>query len=209
MNEDMGVRLTRSVRLLLLAACVAIVASCATGPAGHPKYRRRTVIVGMEPAEAEKLKRVAEVAEQRAATLQADLQRLQKRYARLREQYKRAGDLYGAEDRARAAALERDVERLRADLAQAEEAFISMESGLRGVYTRAEAISALAEARVRVERAKRKAPNDDASLAEARTKLEDSERQIKAQAYVAAVFFASRARRLADALIAAPPAAAR
>ena len=119
--------------------------------------------------------------------------------------------MYATEERERLVRLEREYARLQADLAQAEDAFRLMESGLRGVYTRAEAISALAEARVRVQRASQLVSEDEIKLVEARAKLDDADRQLKTKAYVASVFFASRARRLAEELIregSAPPASA-
>jgi hypothetical protein len=48
--------------------------------------------------------------------------------------------------------LEREIARLRADLAQAEAAMVAIESGLRAVHSRADAVSSLAEARIAVER---------------------------------------------------------
>lgn len=100
----------------------------------------------------------------------------------------------------RAAYLELEVERLRADLHQAEEAMVAIESGLRGVHTRADAVSALAEARIAVERAGRVAPWREGEAAEARRKLEDAEVQLQEGHPGSAVFFASRARRIADTL---------
>ncbi len=64
--------------------------------------------------------------------------------------------------------FEREVERLRADLRQAEESLVAMESGLRGFQSRADAVSALAEA----------------------------SRQLQSGHVGSAVFFASRAQRI-------------
>jgi hypothetical protein len=97
-------------------------------------------------------------------------------------------------------ALEREVARLRSDLAKAESAMVAIESGLRGAQTRADAVSALAEARIAVERARVSAPWRRAEIAELSSKLEEAERQFQAGNPGSAVFFASRAQRIADAL---------
>ncbi len=65
-------------------------------------------------------------------------------------------------------------QRLRADLLQAEESIVSLESGLRGLHTRADAVSAVAEARIALERVSRSAPWRRDRIAEAREKLEGS-----------------------------------
>jgi hypothetical protein len=109
-------------------------------------------------------------------------------------------DVYQAAHQERTAHLEREVARLRADLHQAEEAMVTIESGLRGVHTRADAVSALAEARIAVERAGQSIPWRPDEVREARAKLEEAERQLEAGHSGSAVFFASRARRIAETL---------
>jgi hypothetical protein len=94
--------------------------------------------------------------------------------------------------------LEREVERMRADVRQAEDAMIYLESGMRGEHTRADAVSAVAEARVAVEHACERAPWRNSDCEEARSKLKEAERQIQRSRMGAAVFFASRAQRIAD-----------
>jgi hypothetical protein len=96
--------------------------------------------------------------------------------------------------------LELEVERLRADLREAEEAMVAIESGLRGVHSRADAVSTLAESRIAVERASRDVPWRRERVLEARQKLVEAERQFQAGHTGSAVFFASRARRIAAAL---------
>jgi len=96
--------------------------------------------------------------------------------------------------------LEREVQRLRGDLREAESAMVAIESGLRGAQTRADAVSALAEARISLERARTSAPWRGAEIAELTEKLEEAERQFQSGNSGSAVFFASRAKRLADAL---------
>lgn len=100
----------------------------------------------------------------------------------------------------RTAHLEREVTRLRADLRQAEQAMVAIESGLRGVHSRADAVSSIAEARIAVERASQSVPWRPAQVREAHAKLEEAERQLEAGHSGSAVFFASRARRIAETL---------
>ena len=100
----------------------------------------------------------------------------------------------------RATQLELEVERLRADLREAEEAMVAIESGLRGVHGRADAVSTLAESRIAVERASRNVPWRSERVMEAQQKIEEAERQFQAGHTGSAVFFASRARRIAEAL---------
>jgi hypothetical protein len=94
----------------------------------------------------------------------------------------------------------RDVERLRADIREAEEALIAIESGLKGMHTRAEAVSALADSRILVERAAKLAPWRENSVREAREKLDEADRHIQAGHFGSAMFFTSRARRIASTL---------
>jgi hypothetical protein len=107
--------------------------------------------------------------------------------------YERAGI-----DRARQ--LEVEVERLRTDLREAEESMVAIEAGLRALHGRADAVSALAESKIALERAARNAPWRSERLLEAQQKLDDAEDQLRAGHTASAVFFASRARRIADAL---------
>ncbi len=98
----------------------------------------------------------------------------------------------------RADQLSREVARLRADLHRAEEALVKVESGMRGSYTRANAISALAEARILVRRAAQRTPWRTAETLEAEKKLEEAERQVQQGSPGAALFFVYRARRIAE-----------
>ncbi len=104
--------------------------------------------------------------------------------------YRRAGS-------ERNSRLERELERLRADIAEAEQELVAVESGLRGAQSRADAISALAEARIQVDRARRRAPWRASLLQEAGDKLDDADRLIEAGNFGSAIFFASRAVRIA------------
>jgi hypothetical protein len=98
------------------------------------------------------------------------------------------------------AEVEREVERLRADLRQAEASLAAMESGLRGFQSRADAVSALAEARIAVEREGPKVPWRRDRVEEARAKLREAERQLEEGHFGSAVFFASRAERITESL---------
>ncbi|HKA14464.1 MAG TPA: SH3 domain-containing protein [Myxococcota bacterium] len=96
--------------------------------------------------------------------------------------------------------LEREVARLREDLQQAEDSIVQLESGLRGLHTRADAVSAVAEARIALDRVSAGVPWRRERVAEARAKLEEADRQLASDHLGAAVFFASRARRITDSL---------
>jgi hypothetical protein len=112
----------------------------------------------------------------------------------------RDGEIYRQAQADRIQALEREVARLRADLDEAESAMVAIESGLRGAQTRADAVSALAEARISVERARNAAPWRRNEIADVQDRLEEAERQFQGGNAGSAVFFASRAQRIADSL---------
>lgn len=96
--------------------------------------------------------------------------------------------------------LEREVERLHADLQQAERWIVDLESGLRDLHTRADAVSAVAEARIALDRVSKNVPWRHQRVAEARAKLEEADRQLASDHLGAAVFFASRAQRITESL---------
>ena len=96
--------------------------------------------------------------------------------------------------------FEREVERLRADLRQAEESIVALESGLRGFHSRADAVSAVAEARIGLERVSPTVSWREDSVTDARSKIAEASRQLDAGHVGAAVFFASRAQRITDTL---------
>jgi hypothetical protein len=96
--------------------------------------------------------------------------------------------------------LEREIERLRADLEKAEDALATPESGPRGTPLQADAVSTLAEARIEVDRAEQEVPWRAGTAAEARSKLDEAERQLAEGRSGSAVLFASRATRIATAL---------
>jgi hypothetical protein len=122
-------------------------------------------------------------------------------------------EIYRRVDQERVERLEAEVERLREDLQQAEEVLISIESGLRGNHSRAEAASSLAEARIQVERAARRTPWRPSEILEARGKLDDADGHIQQGNFGAALFFVYSAQRIAGNLeeeakqVAAAPAA--
>jgi SH3 domain-containing protein len=96
--------------------------------------------------------------------------------------------------------LEREVTRLRADLQQAEDSIVQLESGLRSLHTRADAVSAVAEARIALDRVSKGVPWRRDRVAEARAKLEEADRQLASDHLGSAVFFAARAQRITDSL---------
>ncbi len=120
--------------------------------------------------------------------------------AAVRAQEHQEREIYRSAHRERARYLEREVERLKADLRQAEESMVAIESGLRSAHGRADAVSAVAEARLSVGRARQRSPWRRDQLSEAAEKLEEAERQLQADRPGSAVFFASRAQRIADTL---------
>lgn len=102
----------------------------------------------------------------------------------------------------RADRLTRDAERLRADIEDAEQALVSLEAGLKGMHTRADAVSALADARILVARAAQQTPWRADSIQRARDKLDEAERHIEEKYFGSAVFFTARGRRLAEEVLA-------
>lgn len=104
-------------------------------------------------------------------------------------------------DEARRRVLEQEIERLRADLDSAEQTLVAVESGLRGAQTRTQAVSMLAETRIQVERAAERAPWRSAEAHEARAKLAEAERQLAEDHVGSAVFFVTRASRIAKTLL--------
>ena len=109
-------------------------------------------------------------------------------------------EIYRSAQRERSEYLERELARLRTDLRQAETSMMASDSELRVAHTRADAVSAVAEARIAVQRATDTVHWRPEQLEEARDKIEEAERQLRAQHSGGAVFFASRAHRIADGL---------
>lgn len=101
----------------------------------------------------------------------------------------------------RALFLEREVERLRDDLESAEEALIAVESGLNSSYTRATAVSALAEARISVQRAEAELPYLPEVIAEAHRKLTKADSQLAEGHLGAAICFATGAHRISQSAV--------
>jgi hypothetical protein len=101
----------------------------------------------------------------------------------------------------RALFLEREVERLHRDLEAAEEALVAIESGLRSSYNRATAVSALAEARISLQRAEVELPYLPEVVSEARGKLEQADSQLAEGHLGAAICFATRAQRIAQSAV--------
>ncbi len=97
--------------------------------------------------------------------------------------------------------LEREVERLRADLREAEQALRQAESGMQTANTRAEAVSVVAEARIDLARAERAAPWRKQQLEESRALFSQAERELEDERFGTAALLASRAGRVALALV--------
>jgi hypothetical protein len=99
-----------------------------------------------------------------------------------------------ARDRHRIASLENQIERLRADREVAD-------SEVRAGRSRTVAVSMLAEAQIFVDQAAKATPWNPAAIDEARLKLVDAERLLLGGDPAAAVYFASRGRRIAETLL--------
>jgi len=98
---------------------------------------------------------------------------------------------------ARIERLESELKRLRSDLSQAQDALITAESRLKGAHTRALAVRSLAEAHSQLESARVLAPWRSADVEQAETMLAESDGQLQAEHFGAAILFASRAQRVA------------
>jgi hypothetical protein len=109
-------------------------------------------------------------------------------------------EVYRRAEAERVEFFEREITRLREDLARAEASIVAMESGLRGSQSRADAVSGLAEARIALDRVSRRVPWRGERVEEARAKLTEGQRQLDLDHVAAAVFFASRAQGIADSL---------
>jgi hypothetical protein len=109
-------------------------------------------------------------------------------------------EVYRRAEAERVEFFEREIERLREDLARAEASIVAMESGLRGSQSRADAVSGLAEARIAIDRVSKAVPWQQDRLAEAHEKLGEAQRQLDAGHIGSAVFFASRAKGISESL---------
>jgi len=159
-------------RLVACSCIVVLVTGCASPGTGGSDRVSR--------AEHEALQAELAAKDERLQQLQLDLARQTQRVDR----------------------LARDAERLRADIEDAEQALVSLESGLKGMHTRADAVSALADARILVARAAQQAPWRADSIRRARDKLDEAERHIGENYFGSAVFFTARGRRLAEEVLA-------
>jgi hypothetical protein len=92
------------------------------------------------------------------------------------------------------------AENYRKDLEYVEQQFIRVESRIRKTETRADAISATAEARIMLDQARssEKIPAQSPLLRESLSKLTDAEIQLEKGNYGGAVFFAQRSLKLAE-----------
>jgi hypothetical protein len=111
-------------------------------------------------------------------------------------------EIYRRAEAERVEFFERELARLRDDLARAEASIVAMESGLRGSQSRADAVSALAEARIALDRVSKRVPWRQDRVAEANAKLVEARRQLDADHVASSVFFASRAMGIAESLAA-------
>lgn len=108
----------------------------------------------------------------------------------------------------RAERLEREAGRLQRDLIEAEEALVTAESGPGQSHTRAEVVTAAAEARIQVERASTRLPWDPQLIEVARARLATCEQELAEGHLGAAMYFATRAASTAEGALAEAGAAA-
>lgn len=104
-------------------------------------------------------------------------------------------------DRERIASLQREVERLQADLHQAEVAMLATDSEVCSRRDRASTVSLLAETRISIDKAALTVPWYPAAIDEARRELAEAVRQLEGGHPPGAVYFAARGRRIADTLV--------
>ncbi len=88
--------------------------------------------------------------------------------------------------------LEREIERLKAELARAEQTLIAVESGLQSGYTRADAVKSLAEAQINLEKTMGFSPWHDEKIVQAQEKLKTARSHIDAGRFGAGLFFVYR-----------------
>lgn len=200
--------MTRSsmARRALCGALLASLALPACAGLDHPKARRRAHAAQVQAlkVEVEELRAACgreEARDDEIRRVRAENARLEGERTRLRRIVARAADVYGAEERERAERYRREVERLRADLAQAERALVAPSSRSSEGDTRAQAVFELAEARVMVARVEQSQAAGEKELRKVHRKLEDAEHQLTLENFAGSIFFASRARRLAEALV--------
>lgn len=96
--------------------------------------------------------------------------------------------------------LEGQVTQLQQKLKQSDGELVAIESHLREEHSRADAVSALAGARVKLQRAARDAPWRAKEIDEANDRLYVAERRIESGDYGAAAFFIYRASGTADSI---------
>jgi len=111
-------------------------------------------------------------------------------------------EVYGRAEADRVKLLEQEIDRLRDDVRSAEETLVAVESGMRGAQTRTELVSQQAETRIQIDRAAKRAPWRADAVAEARAKLAEADRQLAEGHVGSAIFFVSRASRIATTLLA-------
>lgn len=103
-------------------------------------------------------------------------------------------EIFDRADADRVQALEREVERLKMDLVRAEDALTLSD------YSRANAVSSLAEAQMQLNRAAEVAPWRLETIKQARDKLETAQKHIDSEYFGAAAFFVYRANRIVEEL---------
>lgn len=88
--------------------------------------------------------------------------------------------------------LEREIVRLKTELARAEETLVAVESGLQSGYTRADAVKSMAEAQMQLEKTTGLAPWHTGQITQAQDKLTTAQSHIDAGRFGAGLFFIHR-----------------
>lgn len=161
----------------------------ALGTSQKPEERTRAEgLAALAQTEAEAAATLSRVARERSvpepapATADVEKEKLRSRLARSVDEQRK---------------LEERVALLQRDLDATETELIRSKAKLKGIETKAEASSAIAEARILMLRVM-DAKNRSASVARSQEKLDRAERQLKEGNYGAAVFFALQAQELLD-----------
>lgn len=94
--------------------------------------------------------------------------------------------------------LEREIARLQAELARAEDTLVAVESGLQSGYTRADAVSSMVEAQIQLEKTAARSPWHVDMINKAQDKLKSAQSHIDAGRFGAGLFFVYRVNSIVN-----------
>ena len=92
--------------------------------------------------------------------------------------------------------LEREIVRLKAELVRAEDTLVAVESGLQSGYTRADAVTSMAEAQIQLEKTAGRAPWHADMISQAQDKLKTAQSHIESGRFGAGLFFVYRVKSI-------------